>query len=169
MRRIPIGHEGNWRDRSLFYVPDKTAGVQEIGHPKGFGRKLIFMGNYELFLKGKSTEDILAHTVASDQGPLGEYMRVAAQVRVSQGQIEAQYNATKHLVDCANALVASQGTATKVLVESIDRLERSINGASEDSGRLALRIAILTLFLVIVGAGQIIATGWPYLAYWWHH
>lgn len=123
------------------------------------------MANYDSFVKGKSSEEILAETAAMDRGPLGEYIRLAAQVRVSQGQIAAQDNVTKHMVDCANSLVASQGKATEALAGSIHRLTMSITRASDESGALGTRIVWLTVLLVAVGLLQAMATAWPYLAF----
>lgn len=132
------------------------------------------MSFYETRIKGKDAEEILAITGGLGQidvwkGDEGELLRVAAQIRVTQRQIEAQFNATKHMVDCANALVASEDRATKSLVISIDALTKSIDKASDDSGKLGKRVVMLTFALVGVGLGQIVATAWPYLAWWWHH
>jgi len=132
------------------------------------------MAFYDERIKGKSADELLETAGGRGMnsvwtGPEGELLRVAAQIRVTQDQIEAQFNATKHLVDCANGVTASQEKATRALVETIGGLIKSINRASDDSGRLARRIAFLTLFLVLVGAGQVIAIAWPYLAWWWRH
>ena len=143
-------------------------------------------------IKGRTAEQILEVTGGMGNndvwhGDEGELMRVSAQVRATQEQIVAQNlssgnvveavnrlmaaqdNATRHMVECTNALVASQDSATNGLVASIGTLTASINRASTDSGKLGTKILILTGALALVGVGQIFATAWPYLAWWWHH
>jgi hypothetical protein len=128
------------------------------------------MNDYEQTVKGQTAEQILANLGGTtSQIPIRDYLMVAAQVRVTQGQIEAQYNATIHLVECANAVVASQNSSTKTLVGSVDRLTTSITRASDDSGKLGEKIVWLTICLVAVGLLQALATAWPYFTYAWHH
>jgi hypothetical protein len=109
------------------------------------------MGNYAAYVKDKNAEHILAHDATSDSGPIGEYLRVSAQVRSGQELLMAQNL-------CASNLTAS-----------ILKLVGSLDQASKDSGKLGRKIAWLTGFLVAVGVGQIIAIAWPYLPWWWHH
>jgi hypothetical protein len=145
------------------------------------------MGNYEMFVKGKTTEDLLAHTISSDPGPLGDYIRVAVQIRMGQDAVMAQNlssgnvveaikrlvasqdNVTEHLVGCTSSLVAVQNSSVNKLIASMDGLTGSIDRASGDSGKLGRRVVVLTIGLVCVGVGQIIAMAWPYLDWWWHH
>jgi hypothetical protein len=138
----------------------------------GYSRRI--MGTfYRDKVMGKNAEEILqgigdfANNSVWD-GEEGRYLQAAAQIHATQAQIDAQYNATKHLVDCANEVIASQESLAKALVASVNNLTNSINRAADDSGRLASRVAILTLFLVIVGVGQIVATAWPYIVWWFH-
>lgn len=128
------------------------------------------LNTYESAVKGRSSEELLANIGGTfSQTVTADYVMVAAQVRVTQEQIKAQENATRHVVECTNSLVASQGKATNSLVESIGKLTASIDSAAVDSGKLSSRIAVFTLLLVLVGAGQILVTAWPYLSWWWHH
>jgi len=131
------------------------------------------MSFYDDRIRGKKAEEILAIAGSwaggvwpSDEG---ELLRVAAQVRTTQHQIEAQDNATRHLVDCTSTIVAVQKSSVHILVAGMDRLTASIEQASDDSGKLGTKIVILTGALGLVGLGQIVATAWPYLAWWWHH
>jgi hypothetical protein len=112
------------------------------------------MGVYE-DIGNKSAEEVLRGLSGSDfvnGAPNAiNYILAVAQVR-SNGE----------------AIRSQEACATRVIT-SIDALTKSINRASDDSGRLGVKVAILTAALVGVGAGQIVATAWPYLAWWWHH
>lgn len=138
------------------------------------------MNDYDRYVREKTSGEVLSHTTASDQGPLGQYLRAAALVLSNQEIITAQNATSGNLVaaisglsrtqvDATNALVASQAKCTRELETSIGGLTKSIVKASDDSGKLGKRIVVLTVALVAVGLLQATATAWPYLAWWWHH
>ena len=111
---------------------------------------------YASRIKDKSAEDILR--MISDYpsgipytGAEADTLLVAAQIRKNQ------------------AIIESQNECTSRLTNSVTMLAAMLSKASDDSGKLRRRIAILTGAFVAVGAGQIIATAWPYLAWWWHN
>ena len=112
---------------------------------------MTFMGPYDVNVKNKTSDEILANYDSILDVPIGQYLRVAAQVRSTQ------------------ELVSSQTQSTHELVGSVATLVSSLNQASKDSGTLGRKIVWLTCALVAVGVGQIMATAWPYLAWWWHH
>jgi hypothetical protein len=65
------------------------------------------------------------------------------------------------------AVIQSRNTET--LNTSLRGLSSNIATASTESSSLGKKIVLLTYALVTVGIGQIIATAWPYIAWWWHH
>ena len=113
------------------------------------------MGLYEERIRNKSAEAIL-ETAANGAGGAwtgddGEVLRLAAQIRVTQDVIMSQHASTRQLADSIQTLVAS------------------LNRAPLDNRRLGRRIVFLTFVLIAVGAGQIVATAWPYLSWWFQH
>jgi hypothetical protein len=97
-------------------------------------------------------------------------------VRSANEAISAQKDSTAKIVTAVEELnrttyssIGSQQDCTAGIVGAVDALTKSINRASDESGALAMKVVWLTLALVLVGAGQIMATAWPYLAWWWHH
>ena len=83
-------------------------------------------------------------------------------------------NATNYVLTLADVRSHAEGTRsqqqqTEKIVTAVDRLTTSINRASEESGALSKKVVWLTRALVAVGIGQIVATAWPYLAWWWYH
>ena len=113
------------------------------------------MSNYETSFNGKNIEELLLEVADApwwnqNQGAR-EQWAIAIRVRTTQ------------------ALVVTQTENTKVLTASIDTLVKSLNKASDDSGKLGRKVVWLTVALVCVGVGQIVATAWPYLSYWAKH
>lgn len=106
---------------------------------------------YESHINGKSAEEILKALSDLATGTDADVLLLAAQMKKAQEQINNQRQ-------CTSDLTTSIGT----LVDSVKR-------ASGDSGALAKKIVWLIVAVVAVGAGQIIAAAWPYLAWWWHH
>ena len=113
------------------------------------------MSFYDSYVKNKNTEQILevAGTYAAPGTTLGEgeYLRVAAQIRSSP------------------TLVESQNANTLLLTGGMEKLVKSLNQASSDSGQLGKKIVVLTIFLVGVGLLQSFVMAWPYLVWWWHN
>jgi len=96
-------------------------------------------------VQGKSAEEILrtaGGTAAGGpvDGVVGEYYRLAAQVRSTQELIEALKKAS----------ASSDALSTRVF-------------------RLNCVLVWLTLALVFVGLSEALGTAWPYLAWWWQH
>jgi len=114
------------------------------------------MGLYEERIKNKSAESIL-ETAAGGAGSGawtaddGEILRLAARIRVTQDLIMSQHASTRQLADSIQTLVAS------------------LNRAPVDTRRLGRRIVFLTFVVIAVGTGQIVATAWPYLSWWYQH
>jgi len=76
----------------------------------------------------------------------------------------------RYNIETSTELIAVlQARNAEMLNLSIRGLSANIKAASDDSGKLGRRIAALTVALVAVGISQILATAWPYLAWWWHH
>lgn len=99
------------------------------------------MSNYKVFVEGKTAEEILASDRAWTAGDqVTSYLQVAAQVRSNQ--------------------------------ELIAELKRASANSDIVSRRIVILtgwLAALTGVLALVGLAQVIATAWPYLAYWWHN
>src|SRR3954469_3613720 len=114
------------------------------------------MGLYEERIRNKSAEAILETAAGGAGGGTwtgdeGEILRLAAQIRVTQDLIMSQHASTRQLADSIQTLVAS------------------LNRAPLDSRRLGRRIVFLTFVLIAIGAGQIVATAWPFLSWWFKH
>jgi len=138
------------------------------------------MGVYEDIGLNKSPEDVLRDFGNADfihAAPnVVAYVTAVARVKSASEAIRSQQACTSDIVTAVDGLtrstneaVRSQQASTTQLVTAVGELTKSISQASADSGKLGLKIAILTGALVGIGAGQIIATAWPYLAWWWHH
>lgn len=113
------------------------------------------MGQYEDIGPDKSAEEILRN-FGNTQYQTGfpqvtSYVLAVAQVRN------------------ANEAIRAQQSCTDKIVIAVDALTASIKEASAESSDLGKKIVWLTVFLVAVGVLQAVASGWPYLAWWWHH
>lgn len=75
----------------------------------------------------------MAASNCSYDGPIGQCLRIAAQVRTNQ------------------------------------ELTGALAKASDDSGKIQYRIVMLTLVIAGAAIAQVVATAWPYLAWWIKH
>jgi hypothetical protein len=57
----------------------------------------------------------------------------------------------------------------RLLRASIDRFDTSSAALIETTNKLTLWILRLTVLATVLGAGSIVASGWPYLAWWAEH
>jgi hypothetical protein len=70
------------------------------------------------------------------------------------------------LADCASAGPKGDYLRIAAQVRTNQELAGELRTASRDSGKLQLRLIILTVVIAVAGMAQAVATAWPNLASW---